>query len=118
MSLTDQVVTQVRFLAPELIGDKEDLLQIVCNAALSTLSGRLRGDVEPEDCQGELVTAAGMCAAAALMDLAEDDRAAQFTAGDLTVRRGGGGKAAAYLRSQAAALMAPFVENGVPFMGV
>ena len=118
MNLTDQVVAHVRFLAPELIGDREDLLQILCNAAVTSLSSRLRADVEPEDCQGELVTAAGMCAAAALMDMAGDDRAEQFTAGDLTVRRGTGGKGAAYLRSQAAMLMAPFVENGIPFMGV
>jgi hypothetical protein len=118
MSLTEQVMAQVRFLTPELIGDSEDLLQIVCSAAVSTLSSRLRPDVEPADCQGELVTAAGMCAAAALMDMASDDRPEQFTAGDVTVRRGSGGSGAAYLRSQAAMLMAPYVENGVPFMGV
>ena len=118
MSLTDQVAAQVQFMAPELITDKADLLHMVCSAAVSALSNRLRDGLEPEDCQADFVTAAGMYAAAALSEMENDGKVEQFTAGDLTMRRGSKGSAANYLRAQAALLMAPYLQTGFTFLGV
>ena len=118
MSLSEQVMAQVRLLMPEVVDDRVDLLQIVCTAEVTAICGRLRPDVDPEDCQADLVTAAGMCAAAALLEMAGDERPEQFAVGDLTIRRGEGGKGPAYLRRQAALLMAPYLQSGIPFMGV
>lgn len=118
MSLAEQVAAQVQFMAPELLTDNTDLLNVVCQAAVSSLSHRLREDLEPEDCMADFVTAAGMYAVAALVDIGDWSRVEQFTAGDLTVRRDNSHSAAEYLRSQAALLMAPYVKSGFSFLGV
>ncbi len=117
MSLTDEVVNQARFMAPELTADQQDLLKVVCQAAVTSLEARLRDDVTVEDCMSDLVTAAGMYAVAALTDVGDFTGVEQLTAGDVTVRRGHN-SAANFLRSQAQLLMAPYLKDGFSFMGV
>lgn len=118
MNLTEQVITQASFLAPEVVGDNMDLLRTVCTAVVSSLEARLRDDLEPGDCLSDFVTAAGMYAVAALAEIGDWNTVEQLTAGDLTVRRGGNDRAAQYLRSQADLLMAPHLKTGFAFMGV
>lgn len=118
MTLAEQVAAQVRFLAPELVTEETDLLNAVCQAAVSSLRSRLREDLEPEECLSDFVTAAGLYAAAALAEIGDLNGVEQFTAGDLTVRRGGGHSAAEHLRQQAAMLMAPYTRSGFSFLGV
>lgn len=118
MSLTEQVMAQVSFMARELADGDEQLLETVCRAAVSSLEARLRDDVTVEDCQADFVTAAGMIAVAALTDIGDWTGVEQLTAGDLTVRRGNSHAAAEYLRSQAEMLMAPYLKTAFAFWGV
>lgn len=118
MSLTEQVKNQVSFMARELAAGDEQLLETVCQAAVSSLEARLRDEVAVEDCQADFITAAGMMAVAALTDIGDWTGVEQMTAGDLTVRRGNSHKAAEYLRSQAEILMAPYLKTAFAFMGV
>jgi hypothetical protein len=59
-----------------------------------------------------------MYAVAALTEIGDWSRVEQLTAGDLTVRQGNVNNAAAYLRSQADLLMAPYTKAGFSFLGV
>lgn len=117
MTIAEQVIAQAQFMAPELIEDNAQLLATVCNATVSSLAARLRDNLEPEDCLADFVTAAGMYALAAMMDIGDWSGMEQLTAGDLTVRRGDHAPAA-YLRSQADLLMAPYLKSGFAFLGV
>ena len=117
MSLTELVVTQAKFMAHEMTARDLQLLEVVCQAAVSSLEARLRDNLTPDDCQADFVTAAGMYALAALTDIGDFSGVEQLTAGDVTVRRGHNG-AANYLRSQADLLMAPYLKCGFVFMGV
>ncbi len=117
MSLTEEVVSQVRFLAPDLTADQQDLVNAVCQAAVSSLEARLRENVAVADCQVDLITAAGMYAVAALSEIGDFSCVEQLTAGDVTVRRGHN-SGAEYLREQARLLMAPYLKDGFAFLGV
>lgn len=118
MSLADQVFSQARFMAQELTAENEALLEIVCQATVSSLTVRLRDNLTPEDCLSDFVTAAGMYALAAMSDIGDWGQVEQLTAGDLTVRRGSGDGAANYLRTQADLLMAPYLKQPFMFAGV
>ena len=118
MSLTEQVMNQVSFMARELAAGDAQLLETVCGAAVSSLEARLRDEVSVEDCQADFVTAAGMIAVAALTDIGDWTGVEQLTAGDLTVRRSDSHKAAEYLRAQAEMLMAPYLKTAFAFLGV
>ena len=117
MSVAEQVIAQAKFMAPELIEDDSKLLETVCHAVVSSLTARLRDDLEPEDCLSDFVTAAGMYTLAAMTDIGDWSGVEQLTAGDITVRRGNN-TAASYLRTQADMLMAPYLKSGFAFLGV
>lgn len=117
MNLTEQVVNQVRFMAQEMTQDQQDLLDVVCQAAVSALEARLRDNLTAQDCLSDFVTAAGMYALAAMADIGDFTGLEQLTAGDVTLRRGNN-SAANYLRSQAELLMAPHLKSGFAFLGV
>lgn len=118
MSLVEQVYHQASFLSQELTQEREALLEVVCQAAVSSLTARLRDDLEPQDCQADFVTAAGMYALAALSEIGDWTGTEQLTAGDLTVRRSSQNCLANYLRAQAELLMAPYLKQPFLFQGV
>lgn len=118
MNLTEQVFVQARFMAQDLSQDNQAMLEVLCRAAVASLTARLRDDIAPEDCLTEFVAAASMYALAALSDVSDWDRVEQLTAGDLTVRRSSGDAAANCLRSQASIMMAPYTRPAAVFMGV
>lgn len=118
MNLTEQVMAQAGFMAQELAAGDNHLLETVCKAAVSSLKARLRDDVAVEDCQADLITAAGMLAVAALADIGDWTGVEQLTAGDFMVRRKNSGSAVEYLRSQAEMLMAPYLKSNLTFLGV
>lgn len=105
-------------MAQELTAENEALLEVVCRAAVSSLTARLRDNLTPEDCLSDFVTAAGMYALAAMSDIGDWGQVEQLTAGDLTVRRGSSDGAANYLRMQADLLMAPYLKQPFLFSGV
>lgn len=101
-------------------GERE-LLEALCAAAEEELSGRLREERTPEQCGDAFLCAAAMLAAAGLMACRESGGVEQFTAGEVSLRLGGSGagEAAALLRRQAAALMAPhWRDDAFAFVGV
>lgn len=118
MSLTEQVMAQARFMAEELTGQDAQLLETVCQAAVSSLESRLRDDLTADQCQADFVTAAGMMAVAMLADIGDWTGVEQLTVGDLTVRRSAKSSAADCLRAQAEMLMAPYLKTAFTFMGV
>ena len=109
-------------LAEAMTGPAEQerpLLEALCTAAEAEAAGRLREGLTPEDCGCAYLCAAAMLAAAGLLPCRDAGGAEQFTAGDVTIRTGGGCEAGADLRRQAAALMTGlWRDDGFAFAGV
>lgn len=118
MSLTEQVFVQARFMAQDLTAENQALLEMLCKAAVASLTAKLRDEITPEDCLSEFVAAASMYALAALSDAGEREHVEQLTAGDLTVRRSTNDAAANCLRAQASIMMAPYTKAPAVFLGV
>lgn len=118
MTLTDQVYTQALLMAGGLEARLEVLLKVLCRSALVSLEARLRDGLTAEDCKADLVAAASLYALAALSEAGEAGEVEQFAAGDVTVRRRGGGAAANCLRYQAELLIGPYLKDGFAFLGV
>lgn len=110
--MTEQIVLLARQLgAPER---KENLLELVCQAAEQELSGQLKPGLTPEDCGGLFPLAAAWMALDTLEAGGGDGGVTSFTAGEVTIRREPGDT-----RRRARELLAPYLmEEGFGFMGV
>ena len=114
--MIQRVMELAQGLCPQ--GGDEELLRTVCAGAVEALDRKLRPGLAPEDC-GEAVRggAAGLAAVGVTAGLGLDGVTA-LAAGDLSVRREGGGGAGTMSR-QAMELMAPFLaDRGFAFRGV
>lgn len=91
----------------------EEVLGLLCQAAMDDLSRRLRPGVMMEDCSPAFEIA---CAWLAMDHLeAAGGAVSDFSAGDVSFHMGGGPN----LRQRAEMLMAPYVmEKGFAFVGV
>ncbi len=126
MSIQEQVFLQVQLMSNGIPAQQVPLAQTVCNSTVSTLSKQLRIPLKPEDIREDFVMAASMLALAALSEIDTAMTPEQFTAGDITVRRGTGSAASECLKLQAQMLMAPYgplpapepVPKPVIFQGV
>lgn len=102
--------------------EERPLLTALCIAAEAELSRRLKDGIRPEDCGDAFPCAAALLAAAGLLPCRSEGDVEQFTAGDVSVRTGGGDRtceAAAAMRRQAAGMMAPYWGDGeFAFQGV
>lgn len=116
MTLTDQIYAQALMMAGHLSVQQDALLRVLCRVSKTTLEGRLRGGVTPEDCRADFIAAGSLYALAALSEA--DNTPERFTAGELTVQRGSGSAAANCLRCQADLMMAPYVRDSFAFLGV
>ena len=97
----------------------ETLLEKLCQAVQAELEGRLRPGLTAQDCGGAFPVAAAWLVLGALYDSGGAGQVESFTAGELTVRTGGGSSHSAQLREQALRLMAPYcAEEGFAFRGV
>ena len=97
------------------------LLEALCTAAAEETERRLREEQRPEMCTDAFLCAAALLAAAGLLPGRECAAVEQFTAGEVSLRQGGGDlcQAAAALRRQAAAMMAPYwKDDSFAFLGV
>ena len=95
-----------------------EMLRILCQAAVSYFTARLREGLLPEQIQEDLVNAASL---QALADYAQTDpmtNMQQIQLGDVTLRPGSSGAAADCLRVQAERIMAPHCVDGFAFRGV
>lgn len=112
--MLDQVVS----LALTMGAGEENraLLEILCQAAMEELKGKLKTATEPQDCGSAFPVAAAWLALEGL-EVAAGGTVESFTAGDMTVRTGK--TSAAGLRQQAMRLMGPyFGETEFAFQGV
>jgi alpha-D-ribose 1-methylphosphonate 5-triphosphate synthase subunit PhnG len=118
MMLKEQVFAHALLLAGELTGHETDLLGVLCAAATSSLTARLKKGLTPEDCKADFVAAASLYAVAAMAEAGNAGDVEQFSVGDLTVRRASKDAASCCLRYQAELLMMPFLKDRVAFLGV
>lgn len=98
------------------------LLSALCTAAEDDLGRKLKDGMRPEDCGGSFACAAALLAAAGFLPCRGGGDVEQFSAGDVSVRTGGGGQVcemAAAMRRQAASMMAGYCGDGeFAFLGV
>lgn len=114
--MLQRVMELARGLCPQA-GD-EELMRTVCASACQALNRRLRRGVAPEDC-GEAFPLAAAWLAADWMQAGQGlDGVTALSAGDISVRREGGGQTGSMSR-RAMELMAPFLaDQGFAFRGV
>lgn len=118
MTLTEEVFAQAALLAGTLTETQTELLKLLCGAAVSVLTARLKDGITPENCKEAFVMAASLNALAGL-NCAESEMGVQeFRAGDLTVKKGDRDVGARQLRQQAQVLMEPYLKDRFAFLGV
>ena len=118
MMLTEQVFAKAALLTGQLEQHSTELLKVFCRTAVTALEAELRDGVDISDCREEFLTAASLYALAALQEAAQAGSIAEFRAGDLTVKRGGGENAAVSMRRQAQRMMQPWRKDRFDFRGV
>lgn len=120
MMLKEQVFAQAALLAGALEERQLALLQVLCGAAASSLTARLRDGISPEDCKEDFVAAASLYALSALNDADADVQVEEFKAGDLTVKQGTTSKNAVSrcLEQQADRIILPYLKDCFSFLGV
>ena len=120
MMLSDQVYAQALLLAGDLEQRQSQLLQVLCNAATSSLASRLREGITPEDCKADFIAAASLYALASLNGVEETMQVEQFQAGDLTIRKNSDrmDAASSCLQRQAEMMILPYLKDRFSFMGV
>lgn len=119
MTLREQVYAQAALLAGQLENQQADMLNVLCTAATASLTARLKDGLCPEDCKADFIAAASLFALAALNSVKDPGALAQFSAGDLTIKRGGAADTASnVLRNQAELMIAPYLKDNFSFMGV
>ena len=118
MTLTDQVYAQSILLARSLTDGQSRMLQLLCQAAVNSLTAKLREGMTPEDCKADFIASASLYALAALSEVDDETRLESFTAGDLTIRREGSDAASSCLRYQADLMISPYLKDRFAFLGV
>ena len=97
--------------------EQEDLLLPLIQAAGAALERRLKAGVTAEDCGDAFPLAVAMVAMDSLEQAMGGGQVTSFTAGEVSVRTGGGEHAAR--TAQAERLLAPWLgETGFAFRGV
>ena len=120
MTLTEQVIAHAGLMAGELTEHQTRVLEMLCEAAVSSLSSRLREGLTPDDCKADFIAAASLTALAALSAASGEAPVAQITAGDFTIKKGSVSSDAASncLRQQAQMMIAPYLKDRFSFQGV
>ena len=118
MTLRDQVYAQAALLAGQLEQEQMEMLGALCTAATASLSARLKEGLRPEDCKADFIAAASLFALASLNSVKDTGTLDQISAGDLTIRKGGGDAASNCLRNQAQLMIAPYLQDHFAFSGV
>ena len=97
----------------------EELLRTVCVSAIQCLNGQLRPGLAPEDCGEAFPLAAAWMAADWMQGGSGLDGITALSAGDISIRREGGGQTGGTMSRQAIELMAPYLaDRGFAFWGV
>ena len=119
--MTERIFTLAKALGHVGAEDEETLRQL-CELAAEELRGRLRRGVTEADCEPAFRIGAAWLALAGLCAGGAAEGVESFTAGNLTIRQGGGKvplERCAGLRRQAEQVMGPYLEDGrFSFRGV
>lgn len=118
MTLLEQVLAQAVLLAGGVEQAQQPVLQALCQAAVSSLTARLRPNLSPEDCKADFVAAASLYALAAWSEVDEVGNLERMQLGDISMVRRSKSPAAACLRSQAGLMMSPYTVDRFSFRGV
>ncbi len=118
MTLTEQIYAQALVLIRDLKDGDRPLLELLCRSAEASLRERLRTGISPEDCKADFVAAASLYALAAMTEMETAVQPEQFSAGDLTLRRGSTDAAVCCLRNQAEMIMKSYMRDSFSFVGV
>ena len=114
--MTEQVLELLQKLGGA--GQDEAVLRTLCQNACNMLDRRLRDGLTAEDCGEAYPLAAAWIALEWLREGQGMDGVTYLSAGDLTVRREGGGDGGS-LSQKAMELMSPFLrDDGFVFRGV
>ena len=114
--MTEQVMELVQALGGA--GQDEELLNTLCAVACRTLDRRLKDGLTAEDCQGAYPLAAAWLVMDWLRGSRGMDGITALSAGDISVRREGGGDSGK-LSERAWEIMAPYLKgDGFVFRGV
>ena len=115
--MTEEIMALCRAMG---VGEGEDaLLRPLVESAQGALAARLKSGVTPADCGAPFLLAAAMVAAEHLEQTRGGGGITAFTAGDVTIRREGGGGKGRSLSARAEGLLAPWLgETGFAFRGV
>ena len=114
--MTEQVLELLQAMGGA--GQDEVVLRTLCESACRTLDSRLKDGLTAEDCGGTYPLAAAWIALDWLRGSQGMEGVTWLSAGDLTVRREGGGDDGSLSR-RAMELMGPFLrDDGFVFRGV
>lgn len=113
MTVSDQILNQTELLVGQLEDTDRERLRLLCRMVEGTLSRQLREDVTVEDCREDFVTAASILA---VSQWSPGEDVAEFRAGDLTVKKGQ--RFPEHLKTQAFALLRPYLKSAFAFLGV
>lgn len=116
--MTEQVFAQAKLLAGVEDAQQLALLRIFSQAAVTSLTARLRDGLTPDDCAADFIAAASLFALAAFSETDPMTNVHQVQLGDVTVRPGEGSAAAKCLRYQAEAMMSEYCADRFSFQGV
>ena len=117
--MTEEIMALCRTMGAE--EDQEELLLPLVQVVSDQLAARLRGGAAPEGCGPAFSLAAAMMVMDKLAGMTGErgGGVTSFTAGDLTIRRDGGGGTGKSLSQQAEELLAPWLgDTGFVFQGV
>ena len=113
MTVSDQVLNQAELLVGQTEDTDRERLRLLCRMVEAALARQLREDVTVEDCREDFVTAASVLAVSQ-WNAGEDVQ--EFRAGDLTVKKGK--RYPDSLKTQALALLRPYLQSEFAFLGV
>lgn len=114
--MTEQVLELLQGLCG--VGQDENMLRMLCESACKVLDGRLKDGLAPEDCGGAYLLAAAWLAMDWLRGSQGMDGITSLSAGDISIRREGGGDNGK-LSQRAMEIMEPyFGSDGFVFRGV
>ena len=114
--MTEQVLELLQALCGA--GQDETVLRALCGSACGVLDARLKDGLTPEDCGGAYPLAAAWLAMDWLRGSQGMDGITALSAGDISIRREGGGDSGSLSR-RAMEIMAPYLGNGgFVFQGV
>ena len=118
MMLTEQVFDQAVRLTGQLEEKQQELLRMLCAAAVSGLASRLREELTPGDCGADFITAASLLALSGLNDVVQEGALEEFRAGDLTVKCTRTETDLSGLRHHVEQIMRPYMKDAFVFQGV